>query len=125
MVENIVGKGENAGYQHFLLLPQCFQRVSFSGSLKVGIVWYRVNPFPNKPWFIRFCSVGLLKTLWEKEKLLVMNNFSFSHGVFTSYGELPSIFKFENVVCNFFPFGIVKILLFGNGLIQNDEFGAP
>ena len=24
-VENIVGKGENGGYQHFLLLPQCFQ----------------------------------------------------------------------------------------------------
>ena len=22
MVENIVGKGENAGYQHFLLFPQ-------------------------------------------------------------------------------------------------------
>ena len=22
-VENIVGKGENAGYQHFLLFPQC------------------------------------------------------------------------------------------------------
>ena len=22
--ENIVGKGENAGNQHFLLLPQCF-----------------------------------------------------------------------------------------------------
>ena len=38
-VENIVGKGENAGYQHFLLFPQCFQKVSLSGSLKVGIVW--------------------------------------------------------------------------------------
>ena len=38
-VENIVGKGENAGYQHFLLFPQCFQKVSFFGSLKVGIVW--------------------------------------------------------------------------------------
>ena len=25
-VENIVGKGENAGYQHFLLFPQCFQK---------------------------------------------------------------------------------------------------
>ena len=25
MVENIVGKGENAGYQHFLLFVQCFQ----------------------------------------------------------------------------------------------------
>ena len=24
MLENIVGKGENAGYQHFLLFPQCF-----------------------------------------------------------------------------------------------------
>ena len=24
-VENIVGKGENAGYQHFLLFPQCIQ----------------------------------------------------------------------------------------------------
>ena len=23
--ENIVGKGENAGYQHFLFIPQCFQ----------------------------------------------------------------------------------------------------
>ena len=23
-VENIEGKGENAGYQHFLLFPQCF-----------------------------------------------------------------------------------------------------
>ena len=33
-VENIVGKGENAGYQHFLLFPQCFQKTSLSGSLK-------------------------------------------------------------------------------------------
>ena len=24
-VENIVEEGENAGYQHFLLFPQCFQ----------------------------------------------------------------------------------------------------
>ena len=27
-VEDIVGKGENAGYQHFLLFPQCFQKNS-------------------------------------------------------------------------------------------------
>ena len=38
-VENIVGKGENAGNQHFLLFPQCFQKASFPGSLKVRIVW--------------------------------------------------------------------------------------
>ena len=28
-VENIVEKGENDGYQHFLLFPQCFQKASF------------------------------------------------------------------------------------------------
>ena len=33
-VENIVGKGENAGYQHFILFPQCFQKASFLESLK-------------------------------------------------------------------------------------------
>ena len=31
-VENIVEKGDNAGYQHCLLFPQCFKKL-FSGSL--------------------------------------------------------------------------------------------
>ena len=38
-VENIMWKGENAGYQHFLLFPKCFQKASSFGSLIVGIVW--------------------------------------------------------------------------------------
>ena len=38
-IENVAEKGENAGYQHFLLFPQCFQKVTFSGSLKAGNVW--------------------------------------------------------------------------------------
>ena len=42
-VENIVGKGENAGYQYFLIFLQCFQKGSYPGPLKVGIVCYRVN----------------------------------------------------------------------------------
>ena len=37
-VENIVGKEENAGYQHFLFFPR-FQKPSLSGSLKFGFVW--------------------------------------------------------------------------------------
>ena len=37
------------------------------------------NPLPNKPCFLRVCSTSLSKTLWEKEKLLVTSNFSFSH----------------------------------------------
>ena len=32
-VENTVRKGTNAGNQHFLLFPQCFQKASFSGFL--------------------------------------------------------------------------------------------
>ena len=42
-VENIVEKGENAGYQHFLLFPQCFQKLAVSRLLKHRIVWLRVN----------------------------------------------------------------------------------
>ena len=38
-MENIVGKGENAGYQHFLLFPQCFRKAPLSRSFKVGTVW--------------------------------------------------------------------------------------
>ena len=44
-VENIVGKGENAGYQHFLLFPQCFPKPSSSGSLKSGLCCKGLNPF--------------------------------------------------------------------------------
>ena len=38
LVENIERKGENAGYQRFLLFPQCFQKGFFLGWLKLGIV---------------------------------------------------------------------------------------
>ena len=38
-VENIVGKRENAGCQHFLLFPQCFQKAFYLESLRVVIVW--------------------------------------------------------------------------------------
>ena len=30
-VEDILGKGENAGYQHILLFPQCFQKAFIQG----------------------------------------------------------------------------------------------
>ena len=33
-VENIVGKGEKAGYQNFLPFPKCFQKPSSSGVVK-------------------------------------------------------------------------------------------
>ena len=67
------------------------------------------NPSQNKPLFLRVCSASLLKTLQEKEKLLVTSNFSFSHIVFYPFEELPAIFiKSDNVVCELFQFGTVK-----------------
>ena len=75
-----------------------------------------LNPFPNKPWFLRVCSAILLKTPWEKEKLLITSNFSFSHSVFYPFGKLYAIFiKFEIVVCKLFQFGRVQYLSFGKG----------
>ena len=66
-----------------------------------------INPLPNKPWFLRVWRTSLLKTLWEKKKLLVTSNFFFSHSVFYPPGELPVIFiKFE-IVCKLFEFGRV------------------
>ena len=52
-----------------------------------------VNLFPNKACFFLVCSTSHLKTLWEKEKLLLMSNFSFSHSVFYPYGELSAFFR--------------------------------
>ena len=49
-VGNIVGKGENAVYQHFLLFPQCFQKASVLESLKNGdcvVKSLHVGPFAD------------------------------------------------------------------------------
>ena len=41
--KNMVGKGENAGFQHFLLFSQCFQKVPISRSSKVWSVWEKIK----------------------------------------------------------------------------------
>ena len=67
-----------------------------------------LNLFPNKPWFLCVFRRSILKTLWEKEKLLIKSNFSFFHSVFYPFGELSAIFiTFENVVFKVFQFGRV------------------
>ena len=76
-----------------------------------------LDPFPNKPWFLHVFSTSLLKTLWEKEKLLVTSNFSFSHSVFYPFRVLSAIFvKFKIVVCKLLQFGRASNFLFGKGL---------
>ena len=72
---------------------------------RVEIANQCLNPFLNKPWFFRVCRKSLLKTLWEKEKLLVTSNFSFSHSVFYHFIQLSTIFIKSIVVCKLFQFG--------------------
>ena len=60
----------------------------------------------TSPGFYGSAVQVFLKTLWEKEKLLVTSNFSFSHSVFYPFRELSAIFiKFKIVVCKLFQFG--------------------
>ena len=83
--------------------------------------YFLFNLFPSKPWFLHVCSISLLKTLWEKEKLLVTSNFSFSYSVFYPFGELSVIFiTFEIVSCKLFQFGRVYNLSFGKGSKSNN-----
>ena len=45
-----VEKGENIDSRdHFRLFPQCFQKASYTESLKVIIVWYTINTLPSLP----------------------------------------------------------------------------
>ena len=68
---------------------------------------HNFNPFPNKPWFLRVCSTSLMKTLWEKEKLLVTSNFSFSHSVF--YPFLRTFCHFHRIKkCHLQTFSVWK-----------------
>ena len=102
-VKNIVGKVENAGFQHFPFFPHnVFKKL--------------LNSFPNKLWFLCVCSISLLKTLWEKEKSLVTSNFFFSRSVFYPFGEDSAIcIKFEIVVSDSFSLEESKICFFGKG----------
>ena len=71
-------------------------------------------------------AIQVFQKLLEKEKLLVMSNFSFSHSVFYPFGKLSTIVvKCEIVVCKHFKFARVENLLFGNGLKHDPNFKQP
>ena len=91
--EIIVGKGKNHGKPAssnpttLSTLPKT--NLSFSvtfillSAKQHNFKLFQINPFPNKPWFLRICSTSLMKTLWKQKKLLVTSNFSSFHSVST------------------------------------------
>ena len=70
-----------------------------------------INTFPNKPWFLVSAVQAFGKHCGKKEKLLVTSNFSFSHRVFYSFGELSHTFIKLKIVssANSFSLGGSKI----------------
>ena len=60
-----------------------------------------LNPLPNNATFWRTKDIYLWKRFWEKQKLLVTSNFSFSHNVFYPVWHIFFILNaLSNVVCN-------------------------
>ena len=84
-----------------------------------GLTYYNTMPHfdaQTSP-FLLVCSISYLKTLWEKEKLLVTSNFSFSHSVFYPFGEPSAIFiQFEIGFCRLFQIWRVLNWSFGKEL---------
>ena len=73
-----------------------------------------INPFSHINAFRHLCSRRLMKTLWQKKKLLKMSNFSFRHNAFSVI--IPS---FIGAFC-VFPWRFSKssaadLLYVGNG----------
>ena len=62
---------------------------------------YLIKPFPNKPWFIRFCSTSLLKTLGKGE---IAHNRQF---LLFPQCLLPIFIRFKTGICKLFHFGRV------------------
>ena len=84
-----------------------------------SVIRKRVNPFQKKPFSLWFCSTNLLKTLCEKEKLLVTGDFSFPHSVFYPFrhlqNSLPLSSNLKLLYANFFSLKESNICCLGKG----------
>ena len=74
-----------------------------------------VYSLPNKPWFLHVCSICLLKTRWEKEKLLITSNFSFSQCFLPIWKTLLFSSKVKMSSADSFSLGQSKIYRLGKG----------
>ena len=81
------------------------------------------SPFRNRPWFLCVCSTSLLKTLWEKDILLVTSNFSFFPQCYLSI--LRAFCLFHQIWnCHLQTFSVLNSLKFviGKGLKMSSSF---
>ena len=75
------------------LNQQKLQNICTRRSFPTASTALLVNPFPLIDTFWCLCSRRLLKTLWQKEKLLKTSNFSLCHNVFNFLSVIIHSFK--------------------------------
>ena len=99
--ENFVGKGENAGKQHFLRFLQCF--LSYQGQIltfQLHIFYRNLDQSEKLPFGKELSKLKTyaddklnlanmiiyvfdsVENMWANKKMLVISSFSFSHKVF-------------------------------------------
>ena len=80
----------------------------------------------NDPWFLHVCSTNSLKTLWEKEKLIVTSNFSFSQYFLPSQRPIHHFHQIQNSSANSFSLEESKICHLGliDWMVFNDIFNS-
>ena len=124
-VENIMEERENSEYQHFLYFSTTVYKAFLLSLVKTWDHVKRVNPLLHWYSIWRINNRQLLKTLWEKEKLLITGNFSFSTMFSTQSDNCIPIFPYfwhHTFVC--YWIGKVKIGILGKRLkklIKNNK----
>ena len=96
----------------FYAISRVFQLLNgYSPQIHVSwttIFFFFNQYFPKQALVFTCLQYSLLKTLCEKEKLLVTSNLSFSHNVFCPFERLPAIFiNSEIAICEIIRFGSV------------------
>ena len=129
----MLGKEENAVNQHFLLFPPCFlhfpKQISiFSHTFIMSsaspfnldqskiLLFGRVNPFPNKPWFLHVCSTNHFKHCGKKRNCL-LRAISLLLAMFSTSLEnlLPFLTNLKLSSANSFSLEESKICRLGKG----------
>ena len=83
-IENVLGKGENAGYQHFLLFPKCFQKAFFLRVVKSP--HYHMMPCARA--CMRACVCVYIKNIVRKGEIACNKQFLLFSKCFLPYMAL-------------------------------------
>ena len=96
-----------------IIIPQLLKRLAVGRAYLATVFRNCFNSLPQEKSF--------LKTLWEKEKMLVTSIFSFSHSVFYPVSDRNHHLSYSFFLSSANAFNLVtcKILLFGKQLTRN------